>query len=149
MSLKAVTYLLIAFALTIQAQTATLLYGTWRFNPSKSSYSVAPPFMRATCIIEPWNDGLKVSYDMVGTRGGRAHWEWTGRLDGKDYPLQGIDDVVTNAYSRIDDHTYQSVSKIDGQTTTITRIKISTDGKTMTASNTLIDSRGNETQGTT
>jgi hypothetical protein len=85
---------------------------------------------------------------MVGTRGGVAHWEWTGRFDGKDYPLQGIDDAVTNAYTRIDDYHYRIDAKLDGQLSTRTEIAISADGKTMTASNTVFSAQG-QRQGTT
>jgi hypothetical protein len=69
---------------------------------------------------------------MVGNRGGVTHWEWTGKLDGKDYPLEGVEEAVTDAYSRIDDHTYRVVLKIDGKTATMTNIAISADGRTMT-----------------
>ena len=27
---------------------------------------------------------MKVTYDMVGERGGITHWEWTGKADGND-----------------------------------------------------------------
>ena len=64
--------------------------------------------------IEPWEDGLKVTYEMVGTRGGVTHTEWTGKFDGKDYPMQGVDTVMTNAYRRIDDRSYEIVIKLDG-----------------------------------
>ena len=84
------------------------------------------------CRIEPWEDGLKVVYDMTGTRGGVTHWEWTGRLDGKDYALEGVEEVVTNAYSQVDDHTFSIVTKLDGRPTATTRIVISPDGKVMT-----------------
>lgn len=78
---------------------------------------------------------------MVGVRGGVTHWEWTGRMDGKDYALEGVEEVVTNAYSRIDDRTFSIVTKLDGRPTTTTRIFISSDGKVMTvtsSSNTAI-----------
>jgi hypothetical protein len=123
------------------------LFGTWRFNMAKSRLDSVPPFIRATCRIEPWRDGIRVSYDMVGTRGGVAHWEWTGRFDGKDYPLQGIDEAVTNAYTRIDERSYRIDAKMDGRLTTITEIAISSDGRTMTASNTVVHS-GGQTPGT-
>jgi hypothetical protein len=138
----------LASAWTHTAQIKTPLFGVWRFNQATSKYTVPPPFARATCRIEPWEDGIKVTYDMVGTRGGIAHWEWTGKFDGRDYPLQGIDDVVTNAYNRIDDHTYSVVAKVDGHATTHTRIVISPDGKTMTVSNTVINAEG-QSAGTT
>jgi len=104
------------------------LFGTWRLE----SASGPSAYARVTCKIEPWQDGLRVIYDMVGTRGGVTHWEWTGKLDGKDYPLHGVEEVITNAYSRVDDHSYSMVFKVDGRTTATTKITISPDGKTMT-----------------
>src|SRR5436190_14914893 len=86
-------------------------FGSWRLNPSKSTATPNSPYKRVTLTIEPWEDGLKVMYDMVGTRGGVTHVEWSGRFDSKDSPVQGIDYVMTNAYSRIDDHTYSIVIK--------------------------------------
>lgn len=109
-------------------QTSDALFGTWRLVSSSgpSAYS------RVTCKIEPWQEGVRVVYDMVGLRGGVTHWEWTGKLDGKDYPLEGIEENVTDAYSRVDDHTYRVVLKVDGKPATTSTISISADGKTMT-----------------
>jgi hypothetical protein len=98
---------------------------------AKSTFASPPAYARVTCRIEPWQDGLKVVYDMIGTRGGVTHWEWTGRLDGRDYPLQGVEEVVTNAYSRLDDNTFTIVTKLDGRPTSTTRIVISPDRKVM------------------
>ena len=102
------------------------LMGTW-------VASGLPQYSRVTCKIEPVeNDGLKVVYDMVGTRGGVTHWEWTGKLDGKDYPLEGIEEAVTNAYTQTSDRAYTIVLKVDGRPATTSKIGISPDGKTMT-----------------
>jgi hypothetical protein len=104
------------------------IFGTWRLTSSSgpSAYS------RVTCKIEPWQDGLRVTYDMVGNRGGVTHWEWTGKLDGKDYPLEGVEEAITEAYSRVDDHTYRIAMKVDGRPATTTTVSLSPDGRTMT-----------------
>src|SRR5215510_6687555 len=87
---------------TLSAQDRQPLIGTWRLNFDESKFvSGPPPYVRVSCKIEPWEDGLKVTYDMVGERGGVTHWEWTGKLDGQDYAMQGMEEVITNAYSRI------------------------------------------------
>src|SRR5262245_14471088 len=77
--------------------------GTWRLNPAKSTGNNESRFKRVTLKIEPVGDGIRVTYDMVGIRGGINHMEWTGPFDGKDYPVQGLDYVLTNAYTRGDD----------------------------------------------
>ena len=117
--------------------------GTWRLNVAQSNFASGPPaYARVICRIEPWQDGLKVVYDMIGTRGGVTHWEWTGRLDGKDFALEGVEEVVTNAYSRVDDNTFTIVTKLDGWPTTTTRIVISPDRKVMTVTSPATNPQG-------
>jgi hypothetical protein len=127
-AIAAIAILLPAFS---TGQEQAPWFGTWRLNPSKSTPSSNSQYKRVTLKIEPWEDGLRVIYDMVGTRGGVHHVEWNGRFDGKDYPVQGIDDVMTNAYIRIDDHSYNIVIKRDGERFAI--VKVSSDGRTLTA----------------
>jgi hypothetical protein len=114
------------------------LAGTWNLNLTKSIYEAgAPPYKRSRCRIEFLSDGadaaLKVTYDNVGIRGGVSHIEWVGKLDGKDYPIQGVDDVLTNAYSRIGERTYEVVVKADGVKAATAQIVIAPDGKTLTS----------------
>ena len=115
-------------------QTLGPWLGTWTFNPSKSIYPSGPPsYKRATCTIEPWEDGVKVTYDLVRTRGGIVHLEWRGKFDGKDYPLAGVEDsVVTNAYRAINERTYDIIQKMDGAVVSTARVVISPDGRTLT-----------------
>jgi hypothetical protein len=122
--------------------------GTWRLNPSKSTPTSNSPYKRVTLKIEPWEDGLKVVYDMVGIRGGVNHVEWTGRFDGKDYPVQGVDELMTNAYNRINDHTYSIVIKRDGQTFTTVKVSVSSDGRSLTAITTGKNAQGQDTSTT-
>jgi hypothetical protein len=61
------------------------------------------------------DDGLRVVYDMVRRRGGITHMEWNGRFDGKEYPVQGVDYVLTNAYRKLSDRSYEIVVKVDGR----------------------------------
>ena len=119
--------------LTGQAQAP--LFGTWTLNLAKSTYSPGPPpFKRATYKIEPWEkDAVRITQDMVRPRGGIAHFEWTGRFDGRDYALQGIEDyAVSNAYRQLDDRTFEVVQKVDGAEAITSRMTISPDGRTLT-----------------
>jgi hypothetical protein len=56
-----------------------------------------------------------------------------GKLDGRDYPIQGIDEVLTNAYTRVDARTYDVVVKADGVKVANARIVIAPDGKTLSS----------------
>src|ERR1035438_128786 len=75
-------------------------FGTWRLHPAKPITS-SDRFKTVTSRIEAAEDGLRVTYDMIGTRGGITHVEWTGKFDGKDYPVEGVDYVLTNAYKSL------------------------------------------------
>ena len=100
--------------------------GTWKLSKPDARYK------RVITRIEPWEDGIRVTYDMVGTRGGVTHMEWTGKFDGKDYPVEGVDYVLTNAYKLINDHSYEIVIKVDGSVAATAHVEVSADGKTLT-----------------
>lgn len=109
-------------------------YGVWELDSSRSLEREPPsPYRRTLMTIEPRGDGLQVSYDMVGVRGGRTHLEWRGRFDGADTMVQGLDYVLTNAYTRLDERSWEIVVKLDGTRVATTRAEISADGQTMEA----------------
>jgi hypothetical protein len=127
----------------VKGQTSSPLVGTWKLNLTKSTYDPGPPpYKRSTCRIEPWTNGLRITYDMVGLRGGVTHLEWLGNLDGKDYPIQGVDDVLTNAYTQIDERTYAVVVKSDGARAATAKIVVAPDGKTLTSVTTARTAQG-------
>ena len=149
-SLQAVTAVvttclaLVAFPRAGAAQTPSTWFGTWSLNVARSTYDPGPPpYKRATYTIEPWGgDGMKVVYDMVHPRGGVTHLEWMGRIDGKDYQLQGIDAFVTYAYSQVSPGVYETVVKMGGRMAAKSMVTISSDGKTMTTTTKGVDSTG-------
>ncbi len=74
--------------------------------------------------------------DLVRIRGGVVHLEWTGTLDGRDFPVQGVEVYLTSAYREIDDHTLELTQKVDGRPVVRARMVLSADGKTITATTT-------------
>jgi len=124
-------------------------FGTWKLNPVKSTSNPESRVKRVTLKVAPWQDGLKVAYDMVGTRGGITHMEWTGKFDGKDYPVQGVDYVLTNAYTRLDAQSYQIVIKVDGSVVATAKVVASADGKMLTTSTVEKNARGEGVSSTT
>src|SRR5258706_1489218 len=92
---------------TLTAQVDVRWFGIWTFNPSKSTGIADEPFKKGTLKIEPFGDSVRITYELFRERGGVTHLEWTGRFDGRDYALEGVDEYsVTNAYRRVDDQTY-------------------------------------------
>ena len=105
--------------------------GTWTLNVPRSTYAASPPYKRATYEIERSADGFRVVYDMVHPRGGTTHLEWTGRMDGRDYPLQGVDQAITYAYTATGADAADIVVKIDGRVAARSHVTLSDGGRSM------------------
>ena len=107
-------------------------FGTWQQVPPETKWFNPWPYQKVTLRIEPQDDGLRVVYDMVRRRGGITHMEWSGRLDGRDYPVQGVDYVLTNAYRQVSDRSYQIAVRVDGRAAAVATAVVSADGSRMT-----------------
>ena len=143
MRLVSAILLSIAVALApLGAQASSPWAGTWRLDIEKSIWNPGPaPYVRGTWRVEPSGDGLKMIYDLVGTRGGVTHMEWTGRFDGADYALQGPDAPVTYAYTQTGERTLSLVVKVDGNIAALAKIVLAPDGRTLTTETTVNNPR--------
>jgi len=118
----------------VRPQPSSLWIGVWTLNVARSSYSAgSPPYKRATRRIEPSERGIRIVDDLVRPRGGIVHLEWIGRFDGLDYPVEGVEVVLSNAYRCQDDRSCELVQKLDGEVVVTARLTISPDGKVLTA----------------
>jgi hypothetical protein len=118
----------------LRAQSTANWFGVWKLNLARSSYSSGtPPYKRAMRRIEPSARGVKIIDDLVRPRGGVLHLEWIGKFDGLDYPIQGVEVVLSNAYRCSDDRTCELVQKLDGAVVLTARLTISPDGRLLTA----------------
>ncbi len=105
--------------------------GTWKLNEAKSK--IPSGFMKnSTVVYEAQGDSIKVTTDGTDKNGNPMHTEWTGKFDGKDYPLTGDPSANSRSYTKINDHSLALTNKKDGKTTTTGRIVVSPDGKTRT-----------------
>jgi hypothetical protein len=87
--------------------------------------------------IERSGDRMKITIDAPDPQGKPTHTETTWMFDGKDHPVKGAPAPdATAAYKRIDDRTFEVSSKAGGKLMMTTRVAISADGKTMTATQT-------------
>jgi hypothetical protein len=105
--------------------------GTWKLNEAKSKFSPGAP-KNTTVVYEAAGDSIKVTVDGVDGQGKPTHNDWTGKFDGKDYPLVGDPNANTRAYKKISDHKTELNNKKDGKVTTTGTIVISADGKSRT-----------------
>jgi hypothetical protein len=74
--------------------------------------------------------------------------EWTGKFDGKDYPLVGDPNADMRSYKKIDDRTTELTNKKDGKVTATGRIVVSPDGKTRTVTVTATGADGKKMKST-
>jgi hypothetical protein len=121
--------------------------GTWKLNESRSKFA-AGATKNHTVIYTAVEDGLKVTVDGTTSDGKPVHNEWTGKVDGKDYPVTGGVTEETRSYKEIDSRTLEFVGKSGGKVTVTGRVRISADGKTRTVTTTGTDASGKKTRGT-
>jgi hypothetical protein len=114
------------------AQNADPLNGTWRLNLEKSKFRSGPAPKSQTRTYEVSGDSVKQSIEGVDSQGKPVHSGFTGKYDGKDYPVTGNPDADTISIRRIDPHSAKSVMKKDGKVVLQTTRKVSKDGKTAT-----------------
>jgi hypothetical protein len=115
--------------------------GTWKLNEAKSKIGKGMP-KNDTVVYSAAGDSINVTVDGVGSDGKPSHNEWTGKFDGKDYPVTGDSTADTRCYTRVDSHTLKLVNKKGGKATTSGTLKVSADGKTRTVTTTTTDAAG-------
>ena len=115
--------------------------GTWKLNEAKSKIP-AGGAKNTMVVYEAAGDSVKVTVDGVDGEGKPTHNEWTGKYDGKDYPLVGDSNADSRAYKKIDERTTELTNKKGGKVTTTGRIKVSADGKSRTLDVSGTDSKG-------
>ncbi|HXQ74495.1 MAG TPA: hypothetical protein VN844_28585 [Pyrinomonadaceae bacterium] len=136
----------IAFAISLVFVSVALGFqddpqiGTWKLNEAKSKF--AGKARNHTVVYQVAGDQIKVTVDGVDENGGAIHNEWTGKFDGKDYPVTGDSSSDMRAYRMINKHTLELTNKKGGQTTLTGRIVVANDGKSRTVTTTATDSQG-------
>jgi hypothetical protein len=114
--------------------------GSWKLNESKSKL---PSAARNTMVMyEAVGDNVKVTIDGVDAQGKPTHTEWTGKFDGKDYPVTGDSTSDSRSYKEVSDHDLNFTAKKDGKVTLSGKISVSKDGKTRTVTANGTDAMG-------
>jgi len=111
--------------------------GTWKLNEAKSK--ATPGMGKITMVVYKSMLGqVKVTVNGTDEKGKPTHNEWTGRFDGKDYPVTGDPNSDARSYTKVNDRTLDFAVKKGGKTTATGRIVVDAAGKsrTVTASGT-------------
>jgi hypothetical protein len=115
--------------------------GSWKLNEAKSKLAPGAP-KNNTVTYEIVGDKVKATLDGTDGAGKPTHNEWTGKFDGKDYPVTGDPVSDSRSYKKVDDHTLDVTVKKDGKITITGRIVISADGKNRTLTTSSTDAAG-------
>jgi hypothetical protein len=132
MKLKAIfATLVVCLATAAVCLAADPFTGTWKLNEGKSKVA-AGTVKNTTVTYEMTGDSIKVTLDGAAADGKATHDEWTGKFDGKDYPVTGNPMTDTRAYKKINDHTLEATGKKGDKVVLTAKITVSADGKTRT-----------------
>lgn len=115
--------------------------GTWKLNEAKSKIAAGSPKF-TTVVYEAAGESVKVTVDGTDGAGKPAHSEWTGKYDGKDYPVTGDPSTDMRSYKKVNDHTLAFTNKKGDKVTISGRGVVSADGKTRTVTINGSDSNG-------
>jgi hypothetical protein len=121
--------------------------GTWKLNEAKSK--ATPGTGKVTMVVYKSMLGqVKVTVDGTDAKGKPTHNEWTGRFDGKDYPVTGDPTSDARSYTKVNDRTMDFAVKKGGKTTITGRIVLAADGKSRTVTTSGTDAKGKKFKNT-
>jgi hypothetical protein len=115
--------------------------GTWKLNEAKSKIAPGAP-KNSTVVYATAGDQIKVTVDGTDADGKPAHSEWTGKFDGKDYPVTGDATADMRSYKKEGKDTLELTNKKDGKVTVTGKVVVSADGKTRTVTINGMDAKG-------
>jgi hypothetical protein len=144
MKIRTIALTVVVMFVGLSFAAASPNMGTWKLNEAKSK--LAPGAAKnSTVVYEAAGDSVKCTIDGTDSQGKPTHIVWTGKFDGKDYPLTGDPNADTRSYKTIDDRTTEGITKKSGKVTSTTRIVVAADGKSRTVTSDGTDSTGKKT----
>jgi hypothetical protein len=142
MKVRTILAVLVACLVTVPlcfAQEAFM--GTWKLNEAKSKLAANAP-KNSTVVYQAAGDSVTVTIDGTDRDGKATHNEWTGKFDGKDYPVTGDPGEDSRSLTKIDNHTLGFNVKKGDNVVTSGRIAVSADGKSRTVTTSGTDPQG-------
>jgi len=127
----ALTLLLCAFAVAISVAAENPSIGTWKLNEAKSKIP-AGAGKNTSVVYSAAGDMFKVTTDGVDGSGKPAHSEWTGKFDGKPYPVTGMSSVDSRSVLAKGERTLEITNMKGGKTVGTGKVELAKDGKSRT-----------------
>ncbi|HLW43609.1 MAG TPA: hypothetical protein VKS00_03920 [Candidatus Acidoferrales bacterium] len=116
-------------------------------NDAKSKFGPGAT-KNTTVTYEVSGDNITVTVHGMDSAGKPVHNVWTGKFDGKAYPVTGGSAGSTRSYRKIGMRTLVFTEKSGGKITTSGRIVVSADGKSRTVTSTATDASGKKNHST-
>jgi hypothetical protein len=129
--LLTVVLCLLALSLGFAANNPNM--GTWKLNEAKSKIP-AGVGKNTSVVYSAAGSDIKVTTDGVDGSGKPTHSEWTGKFDGKPYPVTGMSTVDARAVTA-KDRTLDIVNMKDGKSVGTGKVELAKDGKSRTLEN--------------
>ena len=105
--------------------------GTWKLNEAKSKIP-AGVAKNTTVVYSAAGDMIKVTTDGVDGSGKPTHSEWTGKFDGKPYPVTGTSAYDARAVTAKGDRTLEIDNMKGGKSVGKGKVELAKDGKSRT-----------------
>jgi hypothetical protein len=105
--------------------------GSWKLNEAKSKFTPGVP-KNTVVVYETVGDQVKVTVEGTDAKGKPARNEWTGRFDGKDYPVTGDPNSDMRSYKRVNARTLEFAVRKNRNVMVTGRVVVSADGKSRT-----------------
>lgn len=118
------------------------LYGTWKLNVAKSTWSPGSPYQSELAKIGPYGeDGITWYAEIVSGEGKKNTTQFSASFDGSEFTQGG---EGTSIMLRVNRNVTERINKNKetGKITTIQRRTVSPDGKTLTITTLGVDPKG-------
>ena len=115
--------------------------GTWKLNEAKSTIAAGAP-KNVTVVYTAAGESYKCVVDGVDGTGKPAHNEWTGKFDGKDYPVTGDPAADTRSLKLVSPGHYALSNAKNGKPVVTGTVEFSADNKTRTLTMHMTDAAG-------
>lgn len=93
-------------------------------------------------VYETAGDQVKVTVDGIDGEGKPTHNEWTGKFDGKEYPVTGDPNFDARSYKQVNDRTLEMTLLRGGKAVGSGTVVVSADDKSRTVTNDGTDAKG-------
>jgi hypothetical protein len=115
--------------------------GSWKLNEAKSKIA-AGAMKNLTVVYTAAGDNYKCVVDGVDGTGKPTHNEWTGKFDGKDYPVTGDPTADARSLKLVSPGHYALSNSKGGKVVLTGTVEVSADSKTRTLTTHMTDAAG-------